>query len=430
MNTQKKHRVLVIGANARQSSLAWRIAQSELVEKVYYLPGRPVENVNIEYVDIAADDIEQILTFSKTHNISFVIPDSGTMMETGLVDKLRSLEIPVFGPNKHQAQLETSKSFAKSFMSKHNIPTARYEVFENISDIKNYVNVSKNKMFVVKADGLRRGRGVTVCSSKDEAIHEATLLLSGEKFGDPSSKVVIEEYLEGPEVSVHVLIDESGYKVFPLSQDHKPINEGNTGPNTGGMGTYAPLDWVSREYVERIEREIIQPTIEGLKKDGLLYRGLLFPGLMLTADGPKVLEYNTRFGAPETQTYMMLLENDVFQILYAVATGNVANQQLRWSDKYAVTVEVVSQDYPHRLTSPKTQVIVKKGIPFDGFIFLSDIEQNEDTVFAVGGKILSVCAIGETLEEAIAEAYKGVDSVSFKGKKYRKDIGSMKKHQF
>ncbi len=422
--------IMVLGADGRQASIIWKLLESKNIDKIYYVPGRYFNDPRVEQVNIPLDDWGMLYEWYTNNDVEYVVTDSSETNESGIVDYFQSKDAKIIGPNRNCARLESSKSFAKHFMNRHNIPTAEFHDFTNFDKAKEFIQkLDKDRPIVVKADGLVRGRGVVICKNKDEAMDEISAMMQNDKFGEASRHIVIEDYLEGPEVSLHVIMDGEDYKVLPLSQDHKPLLENNEGPNTGGMGSYAPVDWVSKTYMDRIITEIIKPTISGLKKEGLMYKGVLFPGLILTRNGPKVLEYNARFGAPETQSYMMILDSDLDEIFQSIVDGKLAQQSLDWKKGYGATVEIVPSDYPQILTMTPEEIYIDDTETSCSY-FLSGSDVIKNKIYALGGKTMSVSSYGETLQQALENTYKGVDHVRFGGMHYRKDIGKLKNGQY
>jgi len=417
-------KVVVLGSGARQAAIAWKLAQAKNVSRVIMIPGSIVPIEGVENMAIPLDKLGDILDFCQKNDVSYVMTGDGEMLSKGVVNFFQSHDVPVFGPSKKAAQLESSKTFAKEFMNRHGIPTVSFSSFDSYEEAKEHIESRQEGPLVVKADGLVRGRGVSVCQTKEEGLVALSDMMSNDLHGEAGRNVVIEDFISGPEISLHILTDTKTYRLFPFAQDHKPLKEGNVGPNTGGMGTYAPVDWISKELEDEITQKIILPTLRGMKADGIDYTGLLFPGLMLTPRGPMVLEYNTRFGAPETQSFMMLFDGDLDELLYATITKKLSSVELQWKQGYAATVEVVSGQYPEELDSTKTKITLDKSV-FDGQYFLSGALLEEDQLFAVGGKIVSVSAFGKTLDEALEKAYVGVNGVNFEGMNFRKDIGRL-----
>ena len=353
-------------------------------------------------------------------------------MEWGVVDKFQNAGLRVWGSSKAASELEWSKTYAKDFMNRHNIPTARHEVFTDFNKAKIYVEKGKVPL-VVKASGLALGKGVTVAQTKDEALEALKKIFIDKIFGDSGNEVVIEEYLEGREISIHALSDGKTWKIFPPSQDHKRIYDGNAGPNTGGMGVIAPLSFVYDKLLARIEKEIIAPAILGMAKEGRPFVGCLYPGVMLTKEGPKVFEFNTRFGDPETQTYMRLLETDLLDIVDACIDGTLDKIEIKWRKEFACTIVLASGGYPGSYEKGKVITVPTEG---RGSTIAEAIGRGEGVVIfhagtAVkdgklvtnGGRVLGVSAVGETLNEALNTAYQAVSKISFEGMQYRKDIG-------
>jgi phosphoribosylamine--glycine ligase len=417
--------VAVLGVSGRQSAIVWKLAQSPSIETIYFIPGNILQVDKAVSVSIDYHDWEQIDTFLKDKNIAYIIPDGGDMYADGVVDFFTARGYKVFGPTQTASKLEHSKIFSKGFMKKYGIPTVSYEAFGSYPDAKEFIEQNSTYPIVIKADGLVRGRGVTIAQTHDEALEVLEELFINQIFGDAGLQVVIEDFAVGPEVSLHVLCDGASYKILPLAQDHKPLYEGNKGPNTGGMGTYAPVDWVPSDLHTEIEETIIKPTLAGLQAEGIEFTGLLFPGLMLTKDGPIVLEYNTRFGAPETQSLMMLLDSDLDELFEASVHKRLDSIDLRWKNKYATTIEVVDDGYPQDLRGRDTEIIVNDELHFDGQIFLTGVVKVDQQLRTKGARIASVTGIGDSLSSALDEAYKGVSLLSFEGKYYRKDIGKI-----
>jgi phosphoribosylamine--glycine ligase len=420
-------KVVVLGSGGRQSSVVWKMAQSGEVDTIYFLPGMPGIKFDkkVQCVDLDPSNFRGVADFCLKNKVAYVITGDSELLANGVVDFMRQAGVPIFGPTKQATLLESSKTYAKDFMRRHDIPTVNYASFVEILDAIEYIKGRNEGAVVVKADGLVHGRGVTVANNKQEAMTALYALMQEGSFGERGMRVVIEDFIEGPEVSLHVLSDGESYKIFPLAQDHKPLHEGNKGPNTGGMGTYAPVSWVSKSLLKEIEERIIIPTFNGLKKEGVTFSGLLFPGLMLTKQGPMVLEYNTRFGAPETQSFMTLLESNLDNLFSAVIEKKLSDFEIIWKPGYAVTVEVVSKNYPESLESKPVPIKVKE-TGFSGQYFFSGVAVSDGALYTKGGKVVSVSAYSDTsLDLAIKEAYKGVSGIEFSGSHYRNDIGSL-----
>ena len=416
--------IAILGVSGRQSAIVWKLSQSSHIDKIYFIPGNILNVPKVERVAIDYHDWEAIDNFLKDKNIAYIIPDGGDMYADGVVDFFTKRGYRVFGPTMLASKIEHSKTFSKGFMKKYGIPTVDYASFDDYEQAKKYIESRKKFPVVIKADGLVRGRGVSIVRSMQKAIEFLDELFLEKIYGDAGPRVVIEDFAIGPEVSLHIITDGCSYKILPLAQDHKPLLEGNKGPNTGGMGTIAPVDWVSEKLLHEIEDRVVTPTLAGLAAEGIAFSGLLFPGLMLTKDGPVVLEYNARFGAPETQSLMMILESDMDDIFEAVLEKKLASFEIKWKKMHAATVEIVSKGYPKDLRGTNSEVTIKD-IKFNGEIFLTGVELVDDKLFSRGARNASVCGYGKSLDEALDEVYKGVASIEFNGKYYRSDIGRL-----
>ena len=413
-------KVLVAGSGAREHALAWKLQQSSKVQKLYVAPGNP--GTAKVATNVLLHTSEEIIRWAKEHHIDLVVIGPDNYLAQGLTDALQAQGIVVFGPTKAAAEIEWSKAYAKQFMAEEDIPTARSRVFTTSELAVKYL-LSQKFPVVIKVDGLAAGKGVVIATSHEEAVGAITDMLDKHIFGDSGARVVIEEYIDGFEVSVHAFCDGERALVFPLSKDHKRIGEGDTGANTGGMGTVAPVTLVPEQQLQLIQERIILPTLRGLKKRGRPFTGVLFPGIMLTKSGPYVIEFNARFGDPETQTYMRLLESDLFDILFACATGNISDVEVVWSSLYACAITVASEGYPANFKEA-VPVTLLPGDTSEVVVFHAGTTQIEESLVTHGGRVLSVSATGTTLQDALTTAYKAVEEVEFSGKKYRKDIGS------
>lgn len=417
--------VLVIGNGGREHALAWKLAQSQKVDTVYVAPGNAGTALepNIENIDIAVNDFEKLSHFAQQKNIDLTVVGPEGPLVDGIVDHFSALNLRCFGPSAKAAQLEGSKSFTKDFLARHNIPTAEYETFTDQTAALNYVR-DKGAPIVVKADGLAAGKGVIVAMTLAEAEAAIIDMLAGNAFGDAGHKVVIEEFLEGEEASFIVVSD--GVNILPMatSQDHKRIGEGDTGPNTGGMGAYSPAPVVTAEVHDRIMREVIEPTVAGMAAEGNTYSGFLYAGLMIDAEGtPKVIEYNCRFGDPETQPIMMRMQSDLSELCIATVDKQLAGQSVQWANASALGVVLAAGGYPESY---------EKGLEIEGLNTVNNdnckvfhagtVEQNEK-VLTSGGRVLCVTALGESVEKAQALAYENATKITWPGVQLRKDIG-------
>src|SRR3990167_5804985 len=337
----EKLKILIIGGGGREHAIGWKVAQSPRAGKIYFAPGNAGTVQVGENVDIKATDTVGLLNFARRERIDLTLAIPDDPLALGIVDLFQKNGLRIFGPTKDAAQLESSKSFAKNFMKRHGLPTAKFGILTDYQSAKKYLHTQKLPI-VIKASGLALGKGVVICKTLKEAEEALENCFVKKIFGDAGKEVVIEEFLEGREISIHVFSDGEHYSIFPPSQDHKRIGEGNTGPNTGGMGTIAPLS----VDMTRIEKEIIAPTFAALQKEGIEYKGVLYPGLILTKDGPKILEFNARFGDPETQTYMRLLETDLLDIVDACLDGTLDKIEIKWKKEFACTIVLASGGYP------------------------------------------------------------------------------------
>ena len=414
--------VLLIGSGGREHALAWALSASPLLTKLYCAPGNAGIAEVAECVAIGVDDHAGIIAFAKARHIAFVVVGPEQPLVAGLADELAAAGIKVFGPSRLAAQLEGSKGFTKDLCREFNIPTGAYGRFTDAASARTYLATQKLPI-VIKADGLAAGKGVVIAESRDAAEAAVDACFEG-VFGAAGAEIVIEEFLEGEEVSFFALCD--GAHVLPLAtaQDHKRVGDGDTGPNTGGMGAYSPAPVMTPEMTRRTMDEIIRPTVAGMAKRGTPFKGVLFLGVMITSDGPKLYEYNARFGDPETQVLMMRLKSDALAALLATADGVLASFDLRWSDDVALTVVMASNGYPGDY---------KKGTEIRGLdaaaavegveIFHAGTERRDGRLLATGGRVLNISARGRTVAEAQARAYAAIDRIDWPGGFCRRDIG-------
>ena len=414
--------VLLIGGGGREHALAWKISQSPLLEKFFAIPGSPgianfaecVENISIE-------DNAALVNFAKANAIDLVVIGPEAPLVNGLADELDAAGIKAFGPKKIAAQIEGSKIFAKQLMKKYGIPTADFEVFDNLDAAKIFIQEKNIFPIVIKADGLAAGKGVIVAQNLDEALSAVDEMKT---FGAAGNKIVVEEFMDGEEASVLALTD--GEKILPLiaAQDHKRVFDGDKGLNTGGMGAYAPALVVDKNIAAQVEEKILKPTIAALKAEGIIYRGCLYAGLMIVNGEPKVVEFNCRFGDPETQVVLPLMESDLLELMDACAAGNLADKKISWSNQSAVCVIMASGGYP------KTY---KKNLPIDGIakakalgamIFHAGTKFLNDELVTNGGRVLSVTITASTLREAVDKVYRCVEVIHFDDVHYRRDIAA------
>ena len=417
-------KILVIGGGGREHTLAWKLAQSPKATKLYAIPGNPGMAEIAECVpDISIEDNKAVVDFAKTHDIDLAVVGPEVPLTNGIVDAFEAAGILAFGPRKLAAEIEGSKSFSKGLMKKYGIPTAKYEVFTDAAAAKDYIR-KEGAPIVIKADGLAAGKGVVVAMTEEEALRAITDIMEAQEFGQAGSRVVIEEFMEGEEASLLAFTD--GETIVPMisSQDHKRAYDGDKGPNTGGMGTYAPAPVMTPALVAQAKETILEPAIRAMAVEGRKYQGCLYAGLMITADGPKVVEFNCRFGDPETQAVLPLLDGDLAQIMYACAKGTLTADMVHWKDAAACCVIMASAGYP--ASSHKGDVI--SGLDAvdkeDVMVFHSGTAKKDDQYVTNGGRVLGVTAIAPDLKSAIEKAYDNVKRIHFDGQQVRSDIGA------
>ena len=374
-----------------------------------------------EMTDIAVTDNAAILQFAKEKDIGLVVVGPEVPLMNGLVDDLEAAGIPAFGPRANAAEIEGSKSFAKDLMKKYGIPTARYEVFAEAEAARAYIR-SEGTPIVVKADGLAAGKGVVVAMTEQEALDAVDAIMENNSFGDAGERVVIEEFMEGEEASLLAFTDGTLIRPMISAQDHKRAFDGDKGPNTGGMGTYAPAPVMTPELTERAVEEILKPTISAMEKEGRAYRGCLYLGLMITADGPKVVEFNARFGDPETQVVLPLLDGDLVQIMHACAGGTLADVPIRWKDGAAVCVVLAAGGYPASYEKGNEIYGIGNAEKLGALVFHAGTAKKNGKIVTNGGRVLGVVGMGKDIASAVQSAYDAVDQISFKGEYHRKDI--------
>ena len=410
--------ILVIGSGGREHALFWKLSESPQTERIYAIPGNPGMG---EMTDIAVTDNAAILQFAKEKDIGLVVVGPEVPLMNGLVDDLEAAGIPAFGPRANAAEIEGSKSFAKDLMKKYGIPTARYEVFAEAEAARAYIR-SEGTPIVVKADGLAAGKGVVVAMTEQEALDAVDAIMEHNSFGDAGARVVIEEFMEGEEASLLAFTDGTVIRPMISAQDHKRAFDGDKGPNTGGMGTYAPAPVMTPELTERAVEEILKPTISAMEKEGRVYRGCLYLGLMITADGPKVVEFNARFGDPETQVVLPLLDGDLVQIMHACAGGTLADVPIRWKDGAAVCVVLAAGGYPASYEKGNEIYGIGNAEKLGALVFHAGTAKKNGKIVTNGGRVLGVVGMGKDIASAVQSAYDAVDQISFKGEYHRKDI--------
>lgn len=415
--------VLVVGSGGREHALVWKLAQSMRVSNIYCAPGNPGIGQIAECIDIKADDVDGLVKFVEENNIGLTIVGPEVTLLAGLVDALHAKGFKAFGPTQAAAEIEGSKAFAKHLMQKYNIPTADYAVFTDLDAALRYID-EKGAPIVVKADGLAAGKGVIVAMDKEMAVDAVKSIMGDKIFGSAGNQVVLEEYLEGEEASLLAFSD--GVRVAPMiaAQDHKRVFDHDEGPNTGGMGTYAPAPVVTEEIRQRIVAEVLIPAVTAMAAEGRPYKGVLYAGLMITKEGPKVIEFNARFGDPETQVILPLLETDLVDICEAVIEGTLDQQMITWDDGAAVCVVMASGGYPGNFEKGKEITGLKDADSMPGVMTFHAGTANADgRLVTAGGRVLGVTACGNSIAGAIERAYLGVEKIQFSGRHYRTDIG-------
>ncbi|KAK5016808.1 Bifunctional purine biosynthetic protein ADE1 [Cryomyces antarcticus] len=442
-----KLRILLVGNGGREHALSWKLSQSSNVEHIYVVPGNGgtatvAKCTNVD--SVSAEDFAALARFAKEHGINLLVPGPEAPLVAGIADYFQQhvAGVGCFGPSKLAARMEGSKTFSKDFMKAHNIPTAAYENFNDYEKAKKYLDTVDHDV-VIKADGLAAGKGVIIPKTKEEAQAALKDIMLDKEFGDAGNEVVVEEFLEGEELSILTFSDGYSIRSLPPAQDHKRIGDGDTGPNTGGMGTYAPTRVVTDAQLKDIDRTIIQPTIDGMRKslvEGYPFVGVLFTGFMMTESGPRVLEYNVRFGDPETQSCLSLMKSDLAEIMLACTHGCLDAVELEIEQKYAATVVVAAGGYPGAYKKGTEMILddVAEGKNYTSkIVLLRDTDVSRGTVLfhagttladsklkTSGGRVIAATATAESLADAVRKAYKGVGAIHFEGMQYRKDIAA------
>ena len=418
-------RILIIGSGGREHSLAWKISQSPLLERLWIAPGNPGTARCGTNIDLAADDLDGLVDFAKREQVTLVVIGPEGPLVAGLADRLSAEGILVFGPKADAAALEGSKAWSKEVMVRHRVPTGGYRFFRDLNTVNSYLDGGANYPVVVKASGLAAGKGVVICDDVASARNAAKSMLEDKVHGTAGETILVEEFLDGPEASVFALSDSRTFLCLETCMDHKALEEGGKGPNTGGMGAVCPNPLVGPRTADAVERQVMLPTIHGMNHEGKRFQGVLFAGLKLTTAGPKVLEYNVRFGDPECQVLMMRFQSDLVPYLEACAKGTLEEVDApQWDPRPAVTVILVSDGYPGNYS---------KGVPIHGLealennpdvqVFHAGTAMDGEQLVTAGGRVLAVTAVGENIFEARKSAYAAVQEISFEGMRYRKDIG-------
>jgi phosphoribosylamine---glycine ligase len=417
-------KVLVIGSGGREHALAWKLAQSRRVTQVFIAPGNAGTSEIGKNVPIDAHNLDKLLLFAEENAIDLTVVGPDDTLAHGIVDLFSAAGLRIFGPTREASRLEWSKAFAKEFMTRHGIPTARFKQFDSAAEARQSLNEFGFPV-AIKADGLALGKGVVIARAREEAENAIEDLMERKRFGEAGSRIIIEEFLSGPECSLHALIDRESYALFPSAQDHKQLYDGSQGPNTGGMGTFSPSQKLTGSLIEKIRHSVFDRFIAGIKADGIRYSGLLFPGLILTADGPKVLEFNCRFGDPETQVLLPRLESDLVDLLEATIDGKLAHLSIDWKTDPAVCVVMASGGYPGYYETGKTIAgLAEAGAMETVQIFHAGTRREKDRILTAGGRVLGVTASGNTLAAARQRAYEAVEKIGFDGRYFRRDIAA------
>jgi len=414
-------KVLVIGGGGREHTLVWKIALSPKVSEVYCAPGNPGMKNLATIVNISVDDINVLADFAEKNKIDLTVVGPEAPLVSGIVDEFEKRGLKIFGPSKAAAQIEGSKVFSKNLMKKYNIPTAKYQVFEKPQDAIDYIH-SVNMPQVIKAEGLAAGKGVVIAQDRDTAEAAVKSIMIDKTFGNSGNRIVIEEYLQGPEVTVLAFCD--GKVAVPMvsSRDHKRVCDGDKGPNTGGMGAVSPAPAYSVELDQVVKESIIQKTVDAMAKEGMPFKGVLYTGLMLTQEGPKVLEYNCRFGDPEAQVVIPRLKTDLVDIMLAILNGNLADVQIEWRQEAAVCVVMASGGYPGHYETGKVINGLEDAEKTGAIVFHAGTTVKNNKIVTAGGRVLGITALGKDVQTARQKAYEAVSKIHFDGMHYRKDI--------
>jgi phosphoribosylamine--glycine ligase len=414
--------VLLIGSGGREHAIAWKLAQSKDLTKLYIAPGNPGTAQCGQNIPVGADDADKLLDFARQNDVGLVIVGPEDPLAAGLVDAFEAAGIKAFGPSADAAQLEADKAFAKQLMRSSSVSTAEGRTFDRFSDAKAYI-ASRDEPVVVKAAGLAKGKGVFVCDDPSDGILAAEQIMCDKVFGPAGDRIIVEDKLLGEEASILAFVDGRNIYVMESSQDHKPIGDGDTGPNTGGMGAYSPAPVVTEDLMNQITREILVPVVDGMNRNETPYKGVLYAGLMITGGGPRVLEFNVRFGDPETQPILARLKSDLLKVLLAVCNGTLDQITLEWDRRPAVCVVMASGGYPGDYEKGKKIVGLQEAERLeDVIVFHAGTKDMNGDIVTNGGRVLGVTALGDTIQDAKARAYRAVDKIKFDGAYCRRDI--------
>jgi len=414
--------VLLVGNGGREHAIAWKLAQSKKLDKLFIAPGNPGTALCGTNVNIGVCETDKLIDFARQNNVSLAVIGPEDPLAAGIVDKFEAAGIKAFGPSGPAAQLEADKAFAKQIMRTNSIPTAESKTFDKFEDAKAYI-ASRDEAVVVKAAGLAKGKGVFVCNEPSDGILAAEKIMCENAFGSAGNIVIVEEKLLGEEASILAFVDGKSIYVMETSQDHKPIGDGDTGPNTGGMGAYSPAPVVTDKLMDQITKEILVPTIDGMNRNDTPYRGILYAGIMVTKGGPRTLEFNVRFGDPETQPILSRLKSDLLEVMLAVCDGKLDSVTLEWDERPAVCVVMASGGYPDAYEKGKKITGLDEANKMeDVTVFHAGTAEENGDIVTAGGRVLGVTALGDTVAEAKAQAYKAVEKINFDGAYCRKDI--------
>lgn len=413
-------KILVVGGGGREHAICWKLSKEANVDKIYCAPGNAgISNV-AQCIDIQDSDIENLLNFAKENKIDLTIVGPEIPLVAGIVDKFEKEGLKIFGPNKKCAQLEGSKSFSKDFMIRHNLPTAKYKEYTDLDEAISEID-SFGYPVVIKADGLAAGKGVVIPENREDAITTLKEMMSDKKFGNAGDKIVVEEFLTGIETSILAFVDNDTIVPMVSSKDHKKVFEGETGLNTGGMGTFSPSEIYTEKLAKEVQEKILDKTLEGFKKDNLNYKGILFVGLMITEDGPKILEYNVRFGDPETQSVLFRLDTDLNKIISEILNNNLKNIEINYSKEESICVMLTSGGYPENYEKGKV-ISGLENLDSDIVVFHSGTKFDNENIVTNGGRVIGITAKGKTVKEAAQKVYENIKKINFEKMHYRKDI--------
>ena len=415
--------VLLIGSGGREHAMVWKIAGSRKVNKIFCAPGNGGISEIAECVNINPEETEKLISFAKGNSIDITVIGPEIPLVNGIVDEFEKNNLRIFGPAKDAARLEESKSFAKEFMKQNNIPTAKFKTFDSIEKAKSFIEECRFPL-VIKADGLAAGKGVIIVDSMEDALKTLNDIMERKIFGSAGDKVIIEEMLHGEEASFLVFTDGNSVIPMPSSQDHKRIFDNDEGPNTGGMGAYSPAPVINKSLEKKIMERVIYPTINGMKKEGKIYKGILYAGIMVCNGEPFVLEFNVRFGDPETQPILMRMKSDIMTVIEAVINGNLGEIKINWDDRSAVCIVMASKGYPGDYEKGKEISGLREAGELDDVaVFHAGTKKDGNKFYTTGGRVLGVTALGNGIKEAIARAYEATEKIHFEGAQFRKDIG-------